>query len=163
MSLAMNAPTGAALPLRGPFAQRAERWFFIFVLLYAAGALVQLVVQGPVPLRGVMTQDSEQLRAIWAGCYAVFVAMALYHLSLYGYVLRTQPLLLALCGFMLLSAIWSADPMTSLQLWRGRRGAAPCPGPRHRDGDEPRCHALHAEMGNHDRAAQGCLARRVLA
>jgi O-antigen ligase len=115
MSLALHETTPAAFPLRAPFTQRLERWFFIFVLLYAAGALVQLAVQGPVPLRGVVAQDSAPLRAIWGGCYVIFGGIALYHLSLYAYVLRAQPTLLALCGFMLLSALWSADPMTSLQ------------------------------------------------
>jgi exopolysaccharide production protein ExoQ len=101
--------------VKAPLGERLERYLFVFILLYAAGALIQLVMQGPVPLRGAVQQDSMQLRAIWAVCYLLVFGLILGHIRLYAYVLREQPVLLTLALVMLLSASWSAEPSDSIQ------------------------------------------------
>jgi O-antigen ligase len=97
------------------FGARLERYLFVFILLYAAGAVVQLVVQGPVPLRGALAEEPVTLRAIWAVCYLLVFGLMLRQIGLYLYVLREQPALIALALLMLLSAAWSAAPADGLQ------------------------------------------------
>jgi exopolysaccharide production protein ExoQ len=100
---------------KAPLGERLERYLFVFILLYAAGALVQLAIQGPVPLRGTMQQDSVPLRAVWAVCYLFVFGLVLTHIRLYTYVLREQPALVTLALVMLISASWSAEPAVSIQ------------------------------------------------
>ena len=101
--------------VKAPLGERLERYFFVFILLYAAGAVVQLVVQGPVPMRGAVQQDPLQLRAIWAVCYVAVIGLIVAHIRLYGYVLREQPALVTLALVMLVSPVWSAEPAVSIQ------------------------------------------------
>ena len=105
----------AEADVKAPLGERLERYFFVFVLMYAAGAVVQLAVQGPVPLRGALPQEPVALRAIWAVCYLIVFGLALRQVRLYSYVLREQPTLVALMLLMIASAAWSAVPADSLQ------------------------------------------------
>lgn len=111
----MTGSPAAAPAVKTPLGERLERYVFVFILLYGAGAVVQLAVQGPVPLRGALPQEPVTLRAIWAACYLVVFGFMLWHIRLYSFVLREQPALACLALLMIASAAWAAEPATSAQ------------------------------------------------
>lgn len=95
--------------------ERAELYFFVFVLLYGAGALVQLVIQGPIPLRGAVVLETSPLRAIWAVCYVITAVLAVRRIAIFSQLLREQPALMSLCVLILGSVLWASDAELSLE------------------------------------------------
>ncbi len=98
-------------------ARLIEACFFVFVLIYASGAIIPLLSLGPPTARAgdITTAETSGLRLVWAGIYIVALVSIARHFSLFYTALRAVPLLPLLIGYLLVSALWSDDALMSLQ------------------------------------------------
>lgn len=121
MASALASAIDQAQAAQPATAQRApglwETAFYVFVTFYASKALFVVIAIGPANLQDnqVSDLDGGWLRMIWAFCYAGTVFLVWRNFEAVYRSLKGQKALCLLLAWSLATAVWSAEPMMTVQ------------------------------------------------